>query len=98
MVEGVDAPDRAALHKDFVLIQRDQRTEAERIDPVERENIAWAVTGNHLVRRKALHFSFVEAFGAQFGFGFGLAFTMHQRLALRQAVGKTATGDDRPAG
>ena len=69
LIKGVNAPD-GALDEDLVLVQRDQRTEVERVDAVEREDIARAVTGDHLVRCQTLHFGLVQTLGAQLGFGF----------------------------
>src|SRR5471032_1921086 len=87
LVEGVGAPDHA-LYENLVFVHGYQRAEPTRADTFDHQRVAWTVARDDLVRCQFLHLVLRHALVTQFGFRFCAGLAQHQRLALRQAVGK----------
>ena len=85
LVKGEDVQDRA-LSEDFVLVQRNQRTQAERRDFAQQDGVRWTVTFEHFERHNVLKRSRIFTLVAIFLLNHFTRFTKSQRFGLREEV------------
>ncbi len=85
LVKGEDIQDRA-LSEDFVLVQRNQRTQAERCDFAQQDGVSWTVTFEHFERHNVVKRCRIFTLVAVFLLNHFTRFTKSQRFGLSEEV------------
>ncbi len=85
LVKGEDVQDRA-LSEDFVLVQGNQRTQAERRDFAQQDGVRWTITFEHFERHNVLKRSRIFTLVAIFLLNHVTRLAECQRFGLREEV------------
>ena len=85
LVERIDVVDRR-FDENAMLVERDQATKRERIEPAIGERDRGPIAGKFLVRRQRLGLARCAPLLAQLRDGLGVRAAAGQRLGLREAI------------
>ena len=85
LVKGEDVQD-GALREDFVLVQSDQRAQAERRDFAQQDGVGWAVAFEHFERHHMVQGCRIFTLVTVFLLNHFAGFTERQRFGLCKEV------------